>query len=310
MIKNFIMTNNSFFIRELRKSIKSIEIEEVLDLVFHRPLGLIFTWFAIKFRLTPLHVSLLSLLAGVVSGVFFFWQENILSICVGSILLTVSAIFDSSDGQLARLTGTSSEAGMIIDGIIDNAVFVSVYFFGCTHFYPEYGFWIIILGVVSGFANSIHSLAYDFYKHEVSFLASGVDSMRNPTLDEVKEKLKTEKGFSRRIRNILHLDYVRKQYWFTIRKGEVKQKFETFRNDLKTKDEFKAKYKEKYSIIMRFWALCGGTNMHRTLMMVFSFFAAFDYYLYFNLIVLTIPVIVLILIQNRMDNEFLKSFEE
>ena len=298
MIKEYILTSNRPFIKELRNSIKSIEIEEKLDLIFHRPLGLLFSKFAIKIKLTPLYISLLSLLSGALSGILFYWQQNIILTSIGSVLLTLSAVLDSSDGQVARLTNTSSEVGRIIDGLIDNFVFVFVYFFATLHFYPKYGAWIFLLAMASGFCNSLHSLIYDFYKNEVAFIYSGVSSQRNEDIASLKAKYKDAKWYGK-IVYFLHLDYLKKQYFFTIRKGENKKKFEVLRNSSEIKELFKGKYKKELLPLMPYWALFGGTNVHRTLMMIFSLAGAFHYYLFFNLIFLTIPILILVSIQNK-----------
>jgi hypothetical protein len=310
MIKQYILKSLNPFIEELRESIKAIEIEEKLDLIFHRPLGLIFSKFAIKLGLTPLHVSFLSLFSGILGGILFYWQENIFLTLLGSFILTLSAIFDSSDGQVARLTKKTTEFGRVVDGLIDNFVFVFIYFFASLHFYPLYGIWIFVLAAVSGFFNSLHSLIYDFYKNEVAFIYCGINSQRNEDIEEVKDKYKGKgKGFFGKICYFLHRDYLRKQYFFTIRKGENKKRFEILKNSPEIKDAFREKYKKELLPLMPYWALFGGTNTHRTLIMFFCIFGSFHYYLIFNLICLTIPIFILVFIQNRRDRAFLNSFD-
>jgi len=46
---------------------------------------------------------------------------------MGFVLFIVSDVFDSADGQLARLRGTSTRFGRIIDGLSDNARFLNLY---------------------------------------------------------------------------------------------------------------------------------------------------------------------------------------
>ena len=71
MIKEFLSTSQAPFFRELRQSIKDIEVEERMDLLIHRPLGLLISRAAIRMALTPTQISLLSLLSDSSPGFSF-----------------------------------------------------------------------------------------------------------------------------------------------------------------------------------------------------------------------------------------------
>src|SRR3989449_6954585 len=68
-----------------------------------------------------------SLLIGLVAGHLFAYQDRWTNF-IGFLLFIVSDIFDSADGQLARLRGTSTRFGRALDGINDNLRFVNLYF--------------------------------------------------------------------------------------------------------------------------------------------------------------------------------------
>lgn len=310
MIKKFISTNNLPFIVALRDSIKSIEVEEQLDLVVHRPLGLLFSWFAIKIKLTPLQISILSMIAGAIAGVCLFFQGNTLYISLAALFITISAVFDSSDGQVARMTGQTSVIGMIIDGLIDNIVFFSIYLGATLYYLPIHGPWFFLLACLGGVVHAFHSLVFDYYKNEVLYLYAGSDSYRNITINEARDAYINEKGGGfNKFGRFLHLNYVKEQSWFTHRKGDIKKRFEDLRNDPQKSEEFKKLYIEKNAPLMRLWALFGGSNAHRILIVIFSFFSAFDIYLLVNIVGLSIPLLILGFAQKKIDERLLNTFK-
>lgn len=104
-----------------------------------------------------------------------------------------------------------------------------------------------------------------------------------------------------------YLDYVRKQNWFTTRTGDVKERFEKLATNPELTEAFRQEYKKAFSPYMTYWALFGGSNTHRTLIIIACLFAAFDIYLYVN-IALTLPMILLTFLQARADRKFLSRF--
>src|SRR6476620_2747375 len=116
---------------EYWRSIKSFDTEEKLDLYFYRPVGFVIAKAAKQLRLTPDHLTYAGALLGLASGPFFAHTESTPALVVASLFLIWAGIFDSSDGQLARMGGgKGSKFGLILDGICDNIVFTSVYV-GC-----------------------------------------------------------------------------------------------------------------------------------------------------------------------------------
>ena len=69
-------------------------------------------------RVTADQVTLLGLVIGLVAGHLFVYTSPWLN-AAGFVLFIISDIFDSADGQLARLRGTSTPLGRILDGTSD-----------------------------------------------------------------------------------------------------------------------------------------------------------------------------------------------
>ena len=85
-------------------SIKSADTEEFLDLWFYRPLGFHCALFFRNRGIHPNVITIISIFLGIGAGVCFF-QENLRWNILGVLLLMWANLYDSTDGQLARITG-------------------------------------------------------------------------------------------------------------------------------------------------------------------------------------------------------------
>ena len=309
MIKKFILNNNSYFIRELRRSIKNIEIEERMDLLLHRPVGLLLSWGAIKVGLTPNHISILGLVCGGVAGTLFYWQNNFQAALVGCLFLIFSGILDTVDGQVARLTNRLSRFGSYIDGQVDYLVFTAVYIGGVAYFLPQHGIWIVIFAILSGLFHAAQTQAYEFYKNEYSYYGCDDKKYNNKPISELKEDLQqAETPFERfLIRN--HINYAWMQNLVIFRKGEISERFDSLHDDAVLSDNFRLAYRENYYKFLSSFGLFGGTNTHRTLIIISILFAHFDYYLVVS-VVMTVPIFFLSIMQAKKDRIFLESFSK
>jgi len=102
--------------RELLKvSIKSEDTEEWLDVYFTRPIGLVFALFWNKLGVHPNAITILSIFLGVAAG-WMFHYTDLLHNLYGVILLMLANFCDSTDGQMARLTGKKTLVGRVLDG--------------------------------------------------------------------------------------------------------------------------------------------------------------------------------------------------
>jgi hypothetical protein len=80
-----------------RLAFKAYEIEELADVHFFRPLGMIFARAARVLRLTPTTVTLVGAAVGMAGGALLSSERLALG---GFALLIFHGILDSSDGQL------------------------------------------------------------------------------------------------------------------------------------------------------------------------------------------------------------------
>lgn len=305
-IKQFYNTTEIPFFVEVRNSLKLIDIEEDYDLLLSRPVGLLLAKLAEKLSFTPTTVSLFSLAFGVFGGFLLWFQNNLWAILLASACIVFSGFLDSSDGQLARRTKQYSQLGMIIDGFIDSLVFGSCYVFGSLYLLGQYNGWILGVAALSGFLHSLQSLVYDYYKNEFQFLVGHAQHYRNPDANESKKLVKNAKTFWEKILLFLYQDYTFKQRLLTYRSSETKLTFETF---AKQDSKFPERYRQFNRLPLKLWALFGGTNTHRALILGFALCSRFDVYLIIN-IVLVLPMILVTRLQYQADKKLLLSLEK
>ena len=138
-----------------RASIKSIDTEEFLDMWFYRPLGFRCALFFRNRGVHPNVITIASIFLGIAAGVCFL-QESLRWNVVGVLLLMWANLYDSTDGQLARITGQRTRWGRILDGFAGDCWFFCIYFaiaaretFEPIPFAPEYNWGVLIWILVS-----------------------------------------------------------------------------------------------------------------------------------------------------------------
>ncbi|MBO7290945.1 MAG: CDP-alcohol phosphatidyltransferase family protein [Bacteroidaceae bacterium] len=110
-----------------RASLKSVETEEFLDMWFYRPLGFRCALFFRNRGIHPNVITIISILLGIGAGACFI-QDGLRWNMLGVLLLMWANLYDSTDGQLARMTGQKTRWGRILDGFAGDCWFFCIYF--------------------------------------------------------------------------------------------------------------------------------------------------------------------------------------
>ncbi len=294
---------------EVYSTIKLIDIEERFDLVFSRFFGLYFAKIGKFLNMTPTQISIVSLIIGVAGGCMLFYQDRWVITVWASILITLAGVLDSTDGQLARMTGQSTELGRFVDGFIDSAIFLTCYLAACAYYVQgDMGWSVFLLAIPAGMVSHIFtSQIYDFYKTEFLYYVAGSKSAKMKKVGECPQ-ISDETGVWNKFFRMLEIDYTRRQRMLVTRTEEMRDTYEEVAFNSSTRGKFIEKYRATFNPIMFWWALVGGTNTHRILIMLFSIMGRFDLYLILCLIKL-IPIAIVILIQKIMDEDFVKQME-
>lgn len=90
-------------------------------------IAMAFSRLFIKLHIIPNVVTMLSMASGVAGGVLLALNRSLGLDILGAVLVILSAVFDASDGQVARLTKHYSQLGRMLDGMSDASVYLSLY---------------------------------------------------------------------------------------------------------------------------------------------------------------------------------------
>lgn len=150
---------------------KSLDVEEFVDLKFHRPIAATVAALLIPTGATPNAVTFSSLLSGW-TGAFFLYRGFFvdganapLMWFLAGLFLFGSVILDCVDGQLARALGGGSRVGRILDGFVDVLVLLPTYFIWGFGIKALFGTTWIVIAALGGFSTWIHCIVYDKVKN-------------------------------------------------------------------------------------------------------------------------------------------------
>ena len=128
-------------------------------------------------------------------------------------------MFDSADGQLARMRGSSTRFGRILDGVADNLRFINLYLHLLVRLAQAGSGWeAVVLAGLAGASHSFQSAAVDFIRQAYLYLGVG----RGSELDLPETVTRAEpRTVMQRIGAVLYRDYVRRQAWLFPRTAEL-----------------------------------------------------------------------------------------
>jgi len=290
---------------EYWRSVKSPDTEEKLDLYFYRPIGFLIAKAAKALRLTPDHLTITGALLGIAAGPFFAHSESTASLIAAAFLLILAGIFDSSDGQLARMGGgKGSKFGLVLDGICDNIVFGACYIGSTVAVQEIWGVWIWPVAVLAGIFHSLQSSALDYFNRE--YLVFGYGKLDgdywNPSDEEAREEVARSAGLDKFMLKS-RLSWIWQQNKLSPRSTEQRLAWKRLLTGPRA-EEFKALYREYNRSMLPGWTLMG-PNFHTIFILVFVFLRRFDFYLIFvDIIFLTAALFVLRALQARRDEKF------
>lgn len=179
---------------QYKSSLKSMDTEETLDLMFYRPIGYMWALLCARLGITPNAITIASIFLGVAGGVLFYFgrTEDLWLNYVGMFLLVWANSFDSADGQLARMTKQYSRLGRILDGLSGDFWFVAIYFAICfrvnetSEFFMQYwGGWIWIMAVLAGGCHAKQAAMADYYRQFHLFFLKGKEGSELDSCDQL-----------------------------------------------------------------------------------------------------------------------------
>ena len=118
---------NGLNIARLRLKMANRANDGLFSVFVLRKFSKLFTWAAVRLKMTPNQVTLISFAVGLLSA-YEFSRGTFWTIFAGAILLQLSIIIDCADGELARYTRKFSGLGAWLDAITDRIKEYLVFF--------------------------------------------------------------------------------------------------------------------------------------------------------------------------------------
>ena len=186
-------------------------VEEWADRRFFRPAGWRVARVLQPTRVSPDAVTLASLVVGLVAGHLFWYASTWLN-AAGVLLFVASDVLDSADGQLARLRGTSTRTGRILDGVSDSLRFANLYaHLGARLFVAGRGWGGAALALAALASHTYQAAAADYIRQAYLYFAVGKGSELD--LPEAAPPRPAGGSVWERLAAWLYADYVRRQAW-------------------------------------------------------------------------------------------------
>ena len=273
-----------------RLAFKAIEIEELTDIFFFRPCGWIIAQGARAIGLTPTHLSILRAITGVAGGALLY-NESPGLLAFG--LLIFSEAIDSSDGQLARMTGNITELGRVWDGVGDYLAHGAIYIAiaaGIIHRGGSSS--VLIWMLLAGLSNAIQSQMYDYHRTAyVTVVAQG----RAPGNDPAKVP-----SWIR----WLYSGYTMMQRWLIGPHERVEAALAARSDGGRVREDDRARYRECFYRPVHGWNILG-SNTGLYALGVLIWLQRVDLFLIFILLPMNLALIALWFWQRSADRKFL-----
>lgn len=178
-----------------RASLKSLDTEEHIDLMFYRPIGYVWACLARHFGITPNAITIASIFIGIGAGVAFYFDNLWINI-LGMFLLIWANSFDSADGQLARMTKQYSRLGRILDGMCGDLWFAAIYIAIClrenytSEFFSHHPWVIWLIAAVAGVCHAKQASMADYYRQLHLYFLKGEEGSELDSCDALRRKFR------------------------------------------------------------------------------------------------------------------------
>lgn len=286
---------------EYKKSLKMLEVEEVLDLIIFRPPAFLLVKLIYQTSITPNQITWVSLFFGVF-GAFLITFGTATAFTLAAICFIIYNILDCSDGQLARLQNSGTLTGRIVDGFADYIVAVTSYLaIGvgyASNTNDPFFYWT--LTVLAGFSNALHSFALDYYRNQ--FLDYALD--RKSILGEDLEQFETEYN---RLITAKKWSLDRLLIWIYLNYSRIQISLSSKQDQSQTRIYDPKDYYNKNKRMIHLWTYIGPTT-ELTFMIVCAFINRWDIFLWGMVTIGNIYTLILYIIQKSV-NASLKNIE-
>ena len=149
----------------------------------------------LKTPFTPIHVTFLFLIAGVVAIYFITQQQYI----IAAVFIILKSIIDAADGELARLRNKPSYIGRYLDSVFD--LLLNFAFLFTIYYYSSNSIWLMIVAFI---AIQLQGTIFNYY-----YIILRNNLTRGDTTSRIEEKSypKALHGENQKMVNFLFILY-------------------------------------------------------------------------------------------------------
>ena len=266
------------------------EITELADVYFFHPLGAVVARLAAAARMTPTQLTVVGALVGVAGGTLLY-DERFGLLAFGVLIL--HGIIDSADGQLARLTGQTTELGKVLDGGAGYVTHAAIYLAIAAGMLNRGGSSVVLLWMVlAGIATAAHAQMYEYHRTAYnSIVSKGQVPHQEPA--KVAPWLRS-----------LYRGYLLMQRSLKGLHGEVENALARRAVAGVVTEQDRNSYREQFYAPVRGWNFLGD-NTRFYAIGVLAWFHRIDLYFAFILLPMNLAFIALWFWQRRADQRFL-----
>ena len=271
---------------------KSVEIEELADVYFFRPLGSLIARGAGATGISPSGLTITGALIGMAAGGLLYDERLGL---VAFALLILHSIIDSADGQLARMRGQVTDLGRVLDAaggyVTHVAIFLAI---GANLLHRGWSGLILVWMLLAGIATAIHAQMYVYYRDSYIAAVTKGSAGTSSTTDVTPQI-----GW-------LVLAYDDTQRWFVGLHGKVERALAARSDVGRVREDDRARYREIFYPLVRGWNFLGD-NTRFFAVGVLVCLHRIDLFFAFVLVPINLAFVLLWLWQRSADRRFLAS---
>lgn len=275
------------------------EIEEWSNRYLIHPLSERVARWSARRNIHPNWISILGMVLGAGAGVAYYHFEYSVAVFAGLLLMLGWHVMDGADGQLARLTGRTSEIGKVLDGLCDHVTFGAVYVGLTAALLPSMGTAAWILVALAGVSHVVQATAYEFQRQSYDFWGHAKASARVPGPDEIASSLRERRGVSRAF-GVLHLAYVRIQAHTAGFDATLQTGLERSVSNGTDGERVRAAYRSNYRDAVRKWSVLS-SNYRTVAVFVACLLGGPHFFLLFEILVLNAALLGLLFMQHRRN---------
>lgn len=240
---------------------------------------------------TPHFIILLSMISGLTAS-YLIIQESKILVITGAVLLFYKNVLDKVDGSLARAKGMDSRRGRFYDSISDFIVTLASFSAISYRLYAQYSSPAVIVIVFAAMIFSMLQCSYFIY-YQVSFIRYSGKKTVNRILETVTdEDIKSQDKWTIFLQRIFMLIYGWQDIFFAAVDNAIYKRLEISAAKTKLSRLNDAWYRNKPFLTLAS-SLSIGT--HIFLICIAAVFNAFSYYLFMNLILMNLLLILSVL---------------